>query len=288
MTEPLKIEEKKREPLRTGDIVRYNDKLYNVKLNGKNVFMRSDAPHFTVKREVAEALPRDWRGEIANTPAPAREKDEKKKKQEVAAVQPEDKVAKLRALLADKLKDDTKLDELVEQACSIFVSGNKVGGVYMIHITEIADKPVVFVENGKETSDYVLIKIGKADNFAERFRQFSFKYTEVFRVDGDTTMEADLKRMIPANWKSYYFGTGSTKHQVLSRLGIPGNNGPTEWRIMTKKTFDAIVAKAPKINSLNWRRELFFDKPLKLDEKALTMHMGVDKPRANSVRLEIL
>lgn len=277
--------------LKTGDIVVYEGKQYNVKLNGTVVYMRSSEPQFTVKREVAESLPRVGKETLAE---PIKQADATcrvlKARREWRAKQvPEDKMGKLFALLSSmtSLEEKTLLD-LTTKIADIFVSKNSLGGVYLIRIDEVAGRPIKFFVDDKESSDFVMIKVGKADNYAHRFSQFTFKFTEVLRIDGDTTMEAALKSMIPANWKSYYYNDAMRKETVLRQIGIPGNNGPTEWRIMRKKTFETIAARASQINSLNWQKELNFVDALVLDEKRLELEVGSDRRRANYKILEVL
>jgi len=285
--------------LKTNDVVIYNDKQYNVKLNGNRVYMRSDEPQFTIERSVAEALvrvepanaspelarPVKKNNVIAAQPAtvvvaPARE---------VAAKPVDDKIEKLRALLQSRTQlPASELAKLVNDVCDVFVNKNTLGGVYMIRITEVAGKPIKFFFRGKETNDFVMIKFGKADSFTTRFSQFSFKFTEVLRVDGDTTMEAELKNMFPCNWKPCFYDYGVRKQTILKWIGIPGNNAPTEWRILSRKTYEEILAKAAKVNSLNWQKELHCTKKLLLDEKQLEIEVGSDKRRINNKLLEIL
>jgi len=216
----------------------------------------------------------------------------KPRKQAAVVVVVDDKVAKVRALLKDalpKTATDAEIEAVVNRVCDVFVNKTTVGGVYFICITEIAGKPVQFFgADGKETHDYVLVKLGRADNFRSRFGQFKFKFDEVLRINGDNTMEAELKRMIPANFSRYFFPTGTTRMALLKLIGIPGNNGPTEWRVLSRKTYDALFSKAPTINSLNWRTELRLTVVEKLPEHSLTIKMGTDVGvRSNSIMVEI-
>jgi len=284
------------QPLKTNDIVEYEGKKYNVRLNGTVVYMRSSEPQFTIRRALAEKLPRvpvdpaDAEvAQIMNSVAEVTKRTRKPRASLRAVIEPEDKVAKLRDLVVRNVKmNDTDIASLVEKICDLFVNKNNLGGVYMIRITEVAGKPIKFFVNGKETPDYVMIKLGKADNYTMRFSQFTFKYTEVLRIDGDTTMEMEMKRLIPCNWKPYFYNDAMKKTSVLKAIGIPGNNGPTEWRIMKKATYDAIVAKAARINSLNWQKELYYTTPVVFDEKSFEIEVGSDKRRHNDKILEIL
>jgi hypothetical protein len=274
------------EPLKSGDQVIYNDIQYTVKLNGTTVYLTGADRKLSLSRTVAEKLKRVGHIEPRTSP-----KLQPKAKPAASPPLTEKKTAetrdsRLRALIADKLKDQVDVDDLIRRVSEVFVNTNKVGGVYMLRITEIAGQPLVFRENGKETDDYVLIKFGRADDFKKRFGQFKFKFTEVLRIDGDTTMEAELKKMIPANWVRYYYGAAN-KRGVMKALGIKGNNGPTEWRLMTKKTHDAIVAKAATITSLNWKTELALSDAVKLDKDVLALKFGKDELRANTAPLEL-
>jgi hypothetical protein len=284
------------EPLKTNDIVIYEGKKYNVRLNGTTVFMRSTEPQFTVKRSIAEKLPRvpvdPTNPEIAQIMAAAAKEPRRggrRARTPSDVPVPEDKVSKLRTLLTASIKsNEAEISALVDKICDLFINKNTLGGVYMIRLDEVAGKPIKFFVGGKETNDFVMIKLGKADNYTTRFSQFSFKYTEVLRIDGDTTMEVELKRMLPCNWKPYFYNASMRKDAVLKAIGIPGNNGPSEWRIVKKSTYDSIVAKAKHINSLNWQKELTFANSVKFDEKAFEIEVGSDKRRHNSIILEIL
>jgi hypothetical protein len=228
---------------------------------------------------------------VVTTKTKARPPRVRKTRKQAAAVV-EDKVAKVRALLKEALPQtttDAEIETVVNRVCDVFVNKTTVGGVYFIRITEIAGKPVQFFgADGKETHDYVLVKLGRADNFRSRFGQFKFKFDEVLRINGDNTMEAELKRMIPANFSRYFFPTGTTRMALLKLIGIPGNNGPTEWRVLSRKTYDALFSKAPTINSLNWRTELRLTVVEKLPEHSLTIKMGTDVGvRSNSIMVEI-
>lgn len=279
-------------PLKTNDLVLYGGKQYNVKLNGKNVYMRLDGKKFTLGRKRAEALPR-VQSPIpvvavvqAERPTTAAQPVVKPAKASTGS-QPTDKMAQLRALLATTMRDGVDVDEVTKKVAAIFISANKLGGVYLIQVTKVAGKPIEFLLNGKVTEDFVMVKIGKADDYKVRFGQFKFGYREVLRVDGDTTMEAALKRTIPANWMRYFFEGGSQKETVLKAIGIPGNNGPTEWRIMRKSTLESIHARRDSINSLNWQKELHLTDPVSVGEKEMTLRIGGDKERTNLIMLQI-
>jgi len=208
-----------------------------------------------------------------------------------AAAAAENKIVLVRAILKEALasKTDAELDALANRVCDVFVDKSTVGGVYFIRITEIAGKPVQFFgADGKETQDYVLTKIGRADNIRKRFVDFKFKFDEVLRINGNNTMEAELKRMIPANFSRYFFPAGTTRNAILKMIGLPGNNAPTEWRVLSRKTYDAICAKAATINSLNWRTELRLSVVAKLPEHSLSIKMGTDVGvRSNEIMVEI-
>ena len=254
---------------------------------------------FTVAQAAAAAAasPTEAEKKTQRVRKPRIRKPRKARKAAAAAVAEsasEDKTAQVRAILKEALagKTDAELDALVNRVRDVFINKDKVGGVYLIRITKIAGQPVQFFDTaaavGKETPDYVLVKIGRADNIRKRFGQFDFEFDEVLRINGDNTMEAELKRMVPANFSRYFFPAGTTRNALLKLIGLEGNNAPTEWRVMTRKTYDALVAKAAAINSLNWRTELKLPVVLKAAEKSLSLKLGTEAaPRANLVMMEI-
>jgi hypothetical protein len=209
-----------------------------------------------------------------------------------AVLVPGELAGKVRAIFeklnTGKKSTSPEIEQSIADVLALFVDGNTEGGVYLIQITGVSGKPVIFHKNGKTTQDYVLVKIGRADNYKNRFSQFKFQYKRVLTINGANTMEKDLKTLIPANFKSYFFGVGTKKEKVDRAFGIMGgNNGATEWRVMTKKTFDAIVAQADKINSLNWREKLALAQDHKLDEKTLSIALQDTVICTNTVILSV-
>jgi hypothetical protein len=171
----------------------------------------------------------------------------------------------------------------------LFVNTNIDGGVYFIRITAVGKEIVKFFRKGVETDDFVLCKIGRADNYKNRFSQFRFKYERVLLVNGDNCMEKDLKSLLPANMKNYFFGTEVRKAVVDRAFGITGgNNGVTEWRVLSRKKFDALVRNAPRINSLNWRDEFTRSFYQEFDEKELTIKLGERTICTNKVIVRVI
>lgn len=292
-----------RAPLRSGMLVELNSQHWTVKLNGSTVYLSRDGEkRIAVSRSKAESMPRVEPGQAAETSASATASatasasasavasstKPSRAASQTDAAQSGDHEAKLLALLDGNLKETVDAGALVKQICGLFTNNNTRGGVYMILITAIAGRPVTFCERGAPTDAYVLVKFGRADNFAKRFGQFTFRYTEVLRIDGPSTMEAELKSMVPANWMRQFHGPAVRTTDVLKRIGHPGNNAPSEWRIMSRAAYESVLTMAGYITSLNWRTLLRFPKRATLDEKTLTVQTGKDIPRANLTLLDIL
>ena len=294
--------------LASGDKVVLDGVTYRVKLNGNRVYMRdlaSNATLFTVSRTLAEELPRAGApaaaaaapllppppappappAAIVATPPPAAP---------VIVIMPVQQFAvdarmiELRALLAAAARDDVDVDALLASVIDSVITRNTLGGSYLVRITHIAGVPVRFERNGMPTDEYVLSKIGHADNYAARMGQFTFGYEVALRVDGESTMEDALKRMIPANWKRYYFDDAERGQTVLRAIGAPGNNGPTEWRVMRRTTYEMLRTRAPHINSFNWRAQMTMHHAAeRIPERALRIHMGTGAPRVNLKMLDV-
>lgn len=281
--------------LKSGDVVELDGVVYAARLNGSTVYLHCGSRRISVSRNKAERLPRIKRanGESMSVTSTMSESSTSATSTTTTALAPapttDAKRHRLRELLKKNCVTDVDLEKLCDDVLVALGEGSSKGGVYLIQIVEVAGKLVKFWRNGKETDEFVLVKFGKADVYADRFRQFKFKFNVTMKVDGNTTMESALKRTIPANWKSYFFDASKKNTTVLKEIGCQGNNGPSEWRIMRRTTHDDIKQRADAglINSLNWSNQLKVANPLEIKEKEITMQVGAISQLVNSIMFQV-
>jgi hypothetical protein len=194
---------------------------------------------------------------------------------------------KIKSLLNNQPKDDegdkddddegtvdSQFDNLMDQLVAIRLSSgdDKTGGVYGIHITDLnARKSIPFTVTGRrliqpkkqgEVEHFHLIKFGKANDYKERFSQFSFKYDVLFQFDGPTTAEKTLSNIMPCNFYEGFFsddyedGTAAGRNSAKKWLCLTGSPGLGDWRVISASALDRLKTMSPKINAANYR-ELF-------------------------------
>lgn len=293
--------------LKSGDVVVFDERQHTVRLNGSTVYLQCGSKTIAIQRKRAEMLQR-----IENPPPPLLPRPPTAPLQSqphmlsvsttattstttpvtkaaATTATADDKRERLKALLLKSCAADVDVEKLCDEVINTLADSVARGGVYLIRIESVAGKPVQFRRAGAETDEFVLAKFGKADVYADRFRQFKFTYSVAMKVDGNTTMEAALKRQIPANWKQNYFDLSTRNSTVLKRIGCEGNNGPSEWRIMRRTTYDEIKRRADAglINSLNWQHQLQVAQPILIKEKELELDVGAAAKLVNSKMFQI-
>lgn len=282
--------------LKSGEIVVFDDKHHVVRLNGSTVYLTCGSNTISIARKRAELLTRVTTS-VSSTPVSPTKQATTSTSTTTATTtttiavtkSAEDKREKLKGLLKKNCLAEIDLEKLCDEVMDALGDGKSKGGVYLVRIDEVAGKSVKFWRGDTETDEFVLVKFGKADVYADRFRQFKFQFTVAMKVDGNTTMESELKRTIPANWKLYYFDMSKKNATVLKAIGCEGNNGPSEWRIMRRASYEEIKrrADAELINSLNWRHHLQIANPLMIKEKELKIEVGIAGQLVNSKMFQV-
>lgn len=104
---------------------------------------------------------------------------------------------------------DTDINELATLITELFISKDTVGGVYCVKINSIKGLPISFKFKNKNNKfenddDFVLLKIGRTDNYKARFASFGMDTEVIFKVNGDNNMEKWCKGAMPANFMKYF------------------------------------------------------------------------------------
>ncbi len=175
----------------------------------------------------------------------------------------------LEGILKKFKSDAINLEDAKKEILTLFTEPSEApGGIYMLVITHMQDRPVTFQHCNVNPCDmFLLVKFGRTDSYAKRYAQFGFRYEKVFEVNGDNLMESWLKHYFPANFQKGFYQKKTKVPTIKQYLKFTKsqNPGPTEWRIMSKTLVDYI--RKLSITSLNYKNLLSI---LTLD--TLTVH----------------
>lgn len=158
---------------------------------------------------------------------------------------------------------------LVSDTCTAiqkqYLRKEEEGGIYCIKILAIngVDLSIKDINN----REYVLLKVGVAKNYTERYKCHGFSNEKIFEINGDHLMENWLLTRMPGSVRDAFVGKGLKVSEVRKKLGFyyTAKGGPspgaTEWRIVTPQFYERLKALNQgvdwlgKMNNFNYRSE---------------------------------
>ena len=156
-----------------------------------------------------------------------------------------DNTAAIRRLLCDAAVDASVVNKLIVDINNLYIDETRTTGVYCIVVRNAA-----FSNPG-----LCLVKFGRADDYAARFNQIGFKYSVVFKINGDNGMEKWFKDNVPCNAMKSIWPRAKVA-TIKSDLSMTraNNPGPKEWRVVSREFLDAM--HAARITNLNYKTKM--------------------------------